>query len=69
MKKNLFRLAIMFTFVFVLSRIQMGSGKVYLGQNGMTTTNIAEALQFGTVGEAYNVQTSSKDEWEIENIK
>lgn len=69
MKKNLFRVAMLFTFAFMLTRMQVGGTKLYYGQQGQSTANFNEACVFNTIGEVYNAQTNTKEEWEIESIK
>lgn len=62
--KNLVKILFCLTFVFVLSKLEMGKGTVYLTPAGTSSTNIAEARVFQEIGDVYQTQLDT-DGWSI----
>lgn len=64
-----FKRFLLLTFVFVLTRLQMGTGTVYYsGDGSQTTTDVNQAARYETLGEVYDMQNKLGADWNIEVI-
>lgn len=62
--KNFLRAMLCLSLVFVMSKLEMGRGTVYLKADGNVTSDIHEAYEFQTIKEAYDFQINNAG-WDI----
>ena len=64
--KNFSKILFVFAFVFVLAKLQMGSGTVYYnGIDSNTTSDISQAKVFESMSEVYDCQNKLGGDWQI----
>lgn len=66
--KKISKVLFLFVFAFVLTKLQMGTGKVYYTPVGGSTNDISQAQVYGDVKEAYDAQNTLGADWEIIGI-
>lgn len=66
--KKISKVLFLFVFAFVLTKLQMGAGKVYYTPVGGSTNDISQAQVYGDIKEVYDAQNTLGAEWEILGI-